>query len=65
MAANYLLFRALQGRSLTARAVKTGDKKTQLDLLNAWVKTAELTPLLTGTVADASPADQDIEESEQ
>ena len=55
MAANYLLFRALQGRSLTARSVKTGDKKTQLDLLNAWVKTSELTPLLTGATADAEP----------
>lgn len=65
MAANYLLFRALQGRSLTARAVKTGDKKTQLDLLNSWVKTAELTPLLTGAGADAAPADQDTEEAEQ
>lgn len=65
MAANYLLFRALQGRSLTARTVKTGDKRTQLDLLNAWVKTAELTPLLTGTAADAAPAGQEIEEAEQ
>ena len=61
MAANYLLFRALQGRSLTARSVKTGEKKTQLDLLNAWVNTAELTPLLTGAAADAAP---DAEEDE-
>ena len=65
MGANYLLFRALQGRSLTARAVKTGDKRTQLDLLNAWVKTAELTPLLTSPAADMAPADQDAEEAEQ
>lgn len=61
MAANYLLFRALQGRSLTARTVKTGDRRTQLDLLNAWVNTAELTPLL-GATSSAAPADQEIEE---
>ncbi|MBI5899646.1 MAG: hypothetical protein HZB40_10505 [Rhodocyclales bacterium] len=65
MAANYLLFRALQGRSLTARTVKTGDKRTQLDLLNAWVKFAELTPLLPGAAADAAPADQAVEGAEQ
>jgi transcriptional regulator with XRE-family HTH domain len=62
MAANYLLFRALQGRSLTARTVKTGDKKTQLDLLNAWVNTAELTPLLSGSAAIAAPAENETEE---
>lgn len=62
MAANYILFRALQGRSLTARPAKIGDKKTQLDLLNAWVNTAELTPLLSGTATDAAPADKEIEE---
>lgn len=65
MAANYLLFRALQGRSLAAHVVKTGDKRTQLDLLNAWVKTAELTPLLTGAGADAAPTDEATEEAEQ
>lgn len=62
MAANYMLFRALQGRSLTARPAKIDDKKTQLDLLNAWANTAELTPLLSGTAAAAALADQDIEE---
>lgn len=63
MAANYMLFRALQGRSLTARAVKTGDKKTQLDLLNAWVSTAELTPLLNGAAATVAPAEHEPEEA--
>lgn len=63
MAANYLLFRALQGRSLTARAVKTCDKKTQLDLLNAWANTAELTPLLNGAAATVAPAEQEPEEA--
>lgn len=63
MAANYMLFRALQGRSLTARPAKIGDKKTQLDLLNAWANTAELTPLLSVTASAAVPADQDIEEA--
>lgn len=62
MAANYMLFRALQGRSLTARAVKTSDKKTQLDLLHAWTDAAELTPLLTGTPTPAEPAPEGGEE---
>jgi len=62
MAANYLLFRALQGRSLTARAVKTSDKKTQLDLLHAWTDAAELTPLLTGTPAPTEPTPDGGEE---
>lgn len=54
MSANYLLFRALQGRSLSARPVKTSERKTQLDLLNAWVNTSELAPLLTGAPTDAA-----------
>lgn len=64
MAANYMLFRALQGRSLTARVVKTGDKQTQLDLLNAWANTAELTPLLSGTASPAAPVEQEPEGEE-
>lgn len=62
MAANYMLFRALQGRSLTARPAKIGDKKTQLDLLNAWVTTSELTPLLTGAPAGVAPDSEEREE---
>ncbi|BAO30414.1 hypothetical protein [Sulfuritalea hydrogenivorans] len=64
MSANYLLFRALQGRSLTARTVKTGDKRIQLDLLNAWMSTAELTSLLDSAstpTADASDDEGDEE----
>ena len=59
MSANYLLFRALQGRSLTARTVKTGDKRIQLDLLNAWMSTAELTPLLDSAGTPAVDASDD------
>ncbi|MBK9624960.1 MAG: hypothetical protein IPO38_10550 [Rhodocyclaceae bacterium] len=55
MAANYLLFRALQGRSIAAGAVRTGEKRTQQDLLNAWVKSSGLTPLVNGNATDSTP----------
>jgi transcriptional regulator with XRE-family HTH domain len=51
MAANYMLFRALQGRSLTARAAKIAQKKSQLDLLKVWTDSAELTALVFGAPA--------------
>lgn len=60
MAANYLLFRALQGRSLVASTARTRQKQTQSDLLGAWIETAELAPLM-GT----EPAADHAEEGEE
>lgn len=50
MAANYLFFRALQGRSLIGQAARTSDKKTQLDVIRSWAENAELGTLLFGEV---------------
>lgn len=52
MASGYLMFRALQGRSLVASTAKVGQKKTQLSLLCSWLQTAEIAPLLIQEKAD-------------
>lgn len=46
MAGGYLLFRHLQGRPLLSAVAKLSEKKTQGEILSAWVKTAELDTLL-------------------
>lgn len=58
MAANYLIFRALQGRSLIGPSARTSDKKTQLDVFRTWAQNAELGPLLAG---DVVPTDAETE----
>ncbi len=61
MAANYMYFRVLQGRSLIAPTPKASEQKTQLDLFIGWLKTTPLASLLD---TNAAPAESLHEEGE-
>ncbi|RTL53457.1 MAG: XRE family transcriptional regulator [Rhodocyclaceae bacterium] len=76
MAANYQIFRTLQGRSLTNPPPKDGTAKTQADLLARWIAASPLasllltpppkasTPSAPASAPTASATDDDDEGSE-
>lgn len=61
MAANYMYFRVLQGRSLIAPEPKASEQKTQLDLFIGWLKTTTLASLLDTNAAAAESIHEEEE----
>lgn len=60
MAANYLLFRALQGRPMVG--TRTSEKKTQLEVFRNWLKAADIEPMVSGGAGDQGDDDRGLEE---
>jgi len=66
MAANYLLFRTLQGRSIAVPPPKDGEHKTLADTLAAWIAAGPLAalvapepPATVPIVSDSEPAQEE------
>lgn len=63
MAANYLIFRAMQGRPLIG--ARTSDKKTQLEVFRSWLKAADIEPLVSADPVGTGAGAGEAEDSEE